>query len=81
MKTNKELKELYSWLRPRNCWTGELIEPEDDFTELDAMPNGWRIAFGDKMCKELDKILREVNYQNDYRIMEIKEKWRFFTLV
>lgn len=79
MKTNKELKALYSWLKPRNCWTGELIET--DSTELDSMPNGWRIAFGDKMCKELDKILRKADYQNDYRILDIKEKWRIFTLV
>lgn len=75
MKTNKELRELYIWLRPRNCWTGEYIEVNDDFIELDFMPIGWRIAFGDKMCKELDKILKKANYQNEYRIMEIKEKY------
>ena len=75
MKTNKELKELYNWLKPRNCWTGELIETDDDFIELDFMPIGWRISFGDKMCKQLDKILKKAKYTDKYRILEIKEKY------
>lgn len=27
------------------------------------------------MCEEIDKVLRKANYQNDYRIHEIKEKY------
>ena len=38
-------------------------------------------AFGKKMIKELDKILRKANYQNEYQIAQIKEKWRRITLV
>ncbi len=73
---NKELIEKYPWLQIRNVWTGELVEPEDyKFTWLDDLPNGWRKAFGLQMVKELDKILRKANYQNKYRIVQIKEKY------
>ena len=79
---NKELIEKYPWLQIRNVWTGELVEPEDyEFTWLDDLPNGWRKAFGLQMVKELDKILRKANFQNDYQIVQIKDKWRVFTLV
>ena len=74
--TNKELIEKYPWLQIRNVWTGELVEPEDyEFTWLDDLPNGWRKAFGLQMVKELDEILRKANYQNEYRLTQIKEKY------
>lgn len=73
---NKELIEKYPWLQIRNVWTGELVEPENyEFTWLDDLPEGWRKAFGLKMVKELDKILRKANYQNQYQITQIKEKY------
>lgn len=75
---NKELIEKYPWLQIRNVWTGELVEPEDyEFTWLDDLPDGWRKAFGLQMVKELDKILRKANYQNEYRITQIKEKYGY----
>lgn len=73
---NKELIEKYPWLQIRNVWTRELVEPENyEFTWLDDLPDGWRKAFGLKMAKELDKILRKANYQNQYQITQIKEKY------
>ena len=72
IKTNKELLELYPWLKLRNVWTGEVYENE---CELDAMPRGWRISFGDELCEKINKLLVKANYVNDYRITEIKEKW------
>lgn len=45
------------------------------YTELDAMPDGWRKAFGIQMCKELKKALTQYNYLYKYRIMQIKEKY------
>ena len=73
------LIKKYPWLQPRNVWTNEKLDSE--FTWLDDMPQGWRKAFGKKMIKELDKILRKANYQNEYQIVQIKEKWRWVTLV
>ena len=62
-------------------WPGTAIEvPKYDFeyTELDMMPEGWRIAFGEKMCEEIkDALLREGGETalHEYRIADIKEKF------
>lgn len=73
---NKELIEKYPWLQVRNIWTGELLKLEDyNFTWLDDLPEGWRKAFGLQMVEELDRILKKANYQNEYRITQIKEKY------
>lgn len=45
------------------------------YTELDAMPEGWRKAFGIQMCKELRKQLWKEGNLFKYRIAQIKEKW------
>ena len=73
---NKELCEKYPWLIPTNRWTGEVVEDYDyDYTELDQMPDGWRIAFGDQMVEELNQELVTGGFVNDYRITQIKEKY------
>lgn len=45
------------------------------YTELDAMPKGWKKSFGIQMCKELKKELTKSNFLYDFRIMQLKEKW------
>lgn len=73
---NRELIERYPFLLPRNRWTGEVFNDYDySFTELDNMPNGWRNAFGEKMCEEIRDALIEANYLDEYRISQIKEKY------
>lgn len=72
--TNEELITRYPFLRIRNRWTGKLME-DIDGTELDAMPEGWRKAFGEQMCEEIREELIKHNYLYEYRIMQIKEKW------
>ena len=76
---NIELIKKYPWLQIRNVWTNEKLD--DEFTWLDDLPGGWRKAFGLQMVEELDQILRKANYQDKYKIAQIKEKWRIFTLV
>jgi hypothetical protein len=47
-------------------------------TELDAMDEGWRKAFGLQMCEEIKQALLKSGgrkYLYKYRIMQIKEKW------
>lgn len=75
---NKTLCELYPFLLPRNRWTGKIPEDYDySYTELDAMPAGWREAFGIKLCEEiklcLDKMKPDVAAK--YMITQIKEKY------
>lgn len=74
----------YPFLKLRNRWTDKTSEDdcyvfkdgtEDWATELSAMPDGWRIAFGEDMCKELKELLVKYNYLDGYRIMQIKEKY------
>lgn len=73
---NRELCEKYPWLIPTNRWTGKIVEDYDyDYTELDAMPDGWRIAFGDQMVEELNQEFVKGGFVNDYRITQIKEKY------
>ncbi len=77
--TNKELIKRYPWLQIRNVWTGESIN--SDFSWLDDLPDGWMKAFGLQMIEELDQILKRANYQDKYKITQIKEKWRGIKMV
>jgi len=73
---NKALCDKYPWLYPRNVWTDEKVEDYDySYTLLDQMPTGWRLAFGEQMCEELRKVLAKANYEKDYRVVQIKEKY------
>ena len=79
---NKKLCKRYPFLIPRNRWTDKLMWDKTDkyfmpysYTELDAMPDGWRRAFGIEMCEEIRKELIKYNYLDKYRIAQIKEKF------
>ena len=82
-KENKQLCEQYPFLLPRNIWTDEISKDfEYSYTELDAMPDGWRKAFGLQMCEELKQELIRINKMDEFRIAQIKEKFgelRFYT--
>ena len=59
-------------------WPGDPKEhPDYDFsyTELDDLPEGWRIAFGEDICKEIMDELVEHDLVDKYRITQIKEKF------
>ena len=68
-------------------WPGEpLKHPDYDYTytELDGMPDGWRKAFGEQMCEEINKewLSWDKKMQEHFRITQIKEKYgglRFYT--
>lgn len=73
---NHGLCIMYPWLIPRNRFTDAIPSNYDySYTELDNMPEGWRKAFGEQMCFELNTLLDKVNAINDYRILQIKEKF------
>jgi len=76
--TNKELCDKYPWLIPTNRWTGERVKDFNyEFTELDDMPRGWRIAFGEQIIEELDEEMQtwSAAERENFRITQIKEKW------
>lgn len=48
------------------------------FTELDAMPTGWKKRFGIQFCKELKEAIKkspDKDYMKKFRITQIKEKY------
>ena len=76
IEQNRKLVEAFPFLQPRNRWTDEVVEDYDyTWTELDAMPEGWRKLFGEHMCAEIAAILKKANYLDKYRIVQIKEKY------
>lgn len=76
MLRNKKLCKKYPFLIPRYAWTGKVVEDYDySYTEWDGIPDGWRIAFGDMLLKELGAELKRCNFLDKYRIVEIKEKY------
>ena len=81
---NKKLCERYPFLIPYHRWYGKCMwESKDNwyycspysYTELDAMPKGWRKAFGVQMCEEIREELIKNDSLYDYRITQIKEKY------
>lgn len=59
-------------------WTGDpesVPEFDWEYTELDEMPEGWRRAFGEKMCEELKAALELDHDLLRWRIVQMKEKW------
>lgn len=64
-------------------WPGDpdaIPEYDYEFTELDDMPDGWRIAFGEQLCEELKQDLLATGGEkalNEYRIVQIKEKYGY----
>lgn len=76
IEDNKELCRKYPFLIPRNRFTDAIPEDFDySWTELDAMPDGWRLVFGEQMCEEIAQALEKDGYLNEYRILQIKEKY------
>ena len=73
---NQELIKRFPFLLPRNDWTDEVASDYDySYTVLDAMPEGWRKAFGMQLCQELSQALQEAGFLEQYRILQIKEKY------
>lgn len=64
-------------------WPGDpkaVPEFDYEYTELDQMPDGWRIAFGEELCAELKAELEKTGRMDDYRITQIKEKFGMLRL-
>lgn len=87
---NMELCDKYPFLIPTNRKSGKRITdgagywpekpekvPNWDYerTELDNMPYGWRKAFGEQLCEELKEELVKAGALDNYRILQIKEKF------
>lgn len=73
--TNKELCEEYPFLIDWNepCDSDERTY---EYTLLDDMPKGWKIAFGEQLCKEIKEALIEEGIPiEEYKVLQVKEKF------
>lgn len=79
IERNKDLVKRWPFLVFKiNYWTGEPIPEEElDYksTWWDEIPVGWAKAFGEQMCDELLEILKKADYVDEYKIIQIKEKF------
>ena len=77
IESNKILVEKFPFLLPHNRWTNEVSDDYDySYTEIDAMPLGWKKAFGLQMCEDIKKVLQKGDgLLESYRILQIKEKY------
>ena len=66
----------FPFLLPVYSWPEDEIEYFDySYTMLDSMPEGWRKAFGIQMCSEIKALLEKAHFVDQYRIIQIKEKY------
>lgn len=76
--TNRWAKILYDIITWYHDIFLQILHCIPVYTELDAMPTGWRKAFGIQMCKEIKHALIKVGGKKalyKYRITQIKEKY------
>ena len=78
---NMELVAKYPWCIPPNGydeWGNEVTSDYDfSWTMLDGIPDGWRIAFCDRMCDEIQKEYEKLpdDKKKDFYIVQAKEKF------
>jgi len=71
------MKPKYEWLILRNDFTDEPILDDDGnyMSWEESIDDGWYKAFGEQMIDELNELLVKYNYVNEFRFMQIKEKF------
>lgn len=63
----------YPFLKVRNQFSDRPLGYS--FTWYDSIPDGWQIAFGKKLCKDLKEALIKDHCLKTFRFRQIKEKW------
>ena len=70
-----DLGTKYPWLVGPSLWLGE--RPYNHYNDI---PEGWRIAFGERWCKDIqaeyEKMSKEE--QEDFFVVQLKEKFGSF---
>ena len=77
IEENKKLVEKFPWLWPSD-WNWNPIPAEEydySWTVLDEFPIGWKIAFGEQMCEEIQTVLEKYGCVKDFHIDQLKEKF------
>jgi|LSQX01.2.fsa_nt_gb hypothetical protein len=71
------MKPKYKWLILRNDWTNEpILDDSGNYMSwAENIPYGWHKAFGEQMIDELNTLLEKYNHVDNYKILQIKEKY------
>lgn len=80
-KKNYELCIKYPILVPKNVWTGKEVKDYDyEYTMLDHIEDGWRIAFGEEWAKEVQDAINKIPEDDIDKIYitQLKEKFGQF---
>ena len=74
---NKRLVEKFPWLWPSDFMWVKIPEEEYDYTWtiLDEFPVGWKKAFAEKMCEEIQEVLEQYGRVETFHIDQLKEKY------
>ena len=79
---NKKLLKKYPWLTPNDWWFRRLTPRQHkyDFTLLDEIPRGWKLAFGESFTAELDAVLLSEQIKDQFYLEQVKEKYGQLTI-
>ena len=68
-----EYKKKYPWLKIYDPYPEE--GESDDFDPSMWIPEGWVKTLWEPMCEDLDREIKAANLQDEFRILELKEKY------
>ena len=81
---NIELVERYPWVVPPDRYDPLYVHPQDtnpkydySWTMLDDLPDGWRLAFQDELCEEIQQEYEKLtpDQREAFYIVQTKEKF------
>lgn len=76
----KKLVERYPYLLPYNVWTGKVPEEYDySYTFPLEIPDGWMKLFL-QMCEDIRQPLIDAGRIDDFRFLQVKEKYNHLTV-
>lgn len=76
----KKLVERYPYLLPYNVWTGNVQENYDySYTFPLEIPDGWMKLFL-QMCEDIRQPLIDAGRIDDFRFLQVKEKYNHLTV-
>ena len=65
-----EYSKKYPWLKINSLYSFD----GSDYDTMDDIPEGWRIAFGDLLCEELDSAIKKAGVEDDFEIYGVAVK-------
>ena len=68
-----KLSKKYKWLLTEDPYYDE--EEDMFYDAMDCIPTGWVVSFGELFCEEMDAAIKEVGFENEFKIIQMKEKF------